>query len=62
MPLKITAAGPCAPIDVIPTDMDVDGEDVGSLIMLDGHDVAAEKTDVDFFNDFDDDFDDDDLS
>ena len=52
MPLKVTAAGPDprAPVDVLPMDMDVDGEDVGSMVLLDGHDVSAEKTDVDFFN------------
>jgi len=41
-----------------PTDMDVDADDA---LGLDPHNTPIEKTDADFFNDFDDDFDDDDL-
>ena len=41
-----------------PTDMEIEVED--SLLF--DHDAPAEKTDTDFFNDFEDDFDDDDLA
>jgi hypothetical protein len=42
---------------VHPTDMDIDVEDSLAL----DHDAPAERTDENFFNDFEDDFDDDDL-
>ncbi|KAL1520179.1 hypothetical protein AB1Y20_023649 [Prymnesium parvum] len=38
-------------------DMDVDAEDVG----MDPNSLPVERTDADFFNDFEDDFDDDDI-
>eukprot|EP00325_Prymnesiales_sp_UTEX-LB-985_P027565 CAMPEP_0174716754 /NCGR_PEP_ID=MMETSP1094-20130205/24636_1 /TAXON_ID=156173 /ORGANISM="Chrysochromulina brevifilum, Strain UTEX LB 985" /LENGTH=66 /DNA_ID=CAMNT_0015916575 /DNA_START=35 /DNA_END=235 /DNA_ORIENTATION=- len=41
-----------------PTDMDIDVEDTLGL----DHETSGEKTDTDFFNEFEDDFDDEDLN
>eukprot|EP00316_Scyphosphaera_apsteinii_P014899 CAMPEP_0119310314 /NCGR_PEP_ID=MMETSP1333-20130426/18762_1 /TAXON_ID=418940 /ORGANISM="Scyphosphaera apsteinii, Strain RCC1455" /LENGTH=61 /DNA_ID=CAMNT_0007314477 /DNA_START=45 /DNA_END=230 /DNA_ORIENTATION=- len=49
------------PNDALPTDMDVEGDDASGFSLLEGHEIVPEKTDLEFFNDFDDDFDDDDL-
>lgn len=45
-------------VSAFPTDMDVDAEDA---MGLDPNNTLVEKTDVDFFNDFEDDFDDEDI-
>ena len=55
---SMAMAPPLSADGIIPTDMmEVEVEDS----LIDHHDAPAEKTDTDFFNDFDDDFDDEDL-